>query len=340
MHRTRLRTGRARRGGALAAAVALGSAAAAARAGGGDWIEPARDRYEAGQTVTMIGYGRACRGCASWTVLRLAPRGPRRRPRRRPCSTGLTVHPTDLRVGEPVLEEVPGRPTRTRAERPASRSTCPRTWRTARTVVLCNDPCTDGRLLHRGAIHVGVDPPYPIVRDLAARRPGHPLARGRRTAAAQRRAGRSRPPRCGPGTVSEPAPPVMPVPAAPPPTVDPRRPSGGGGPRPGRCGRAGRRTGRGEGTPTAATGDGGAAAWWVAAEATALVGGGIGAMAWVGRRRRRGGRSAPSSPRLGSGPARRVAGPAMPRTPTTARRPTTAPTWRRTAATVLVSIRL
>jgi hypothetical protein len=40
------------------------------------------------------------------------------------------------------------------------------------------------------------------------------------------------------------------------------------------------------------------AAWWVAAETAALVGGGIGAMTWVGRRRRQGGRSTPSSPRL------------------------------------------
>jgi hypothetical protein len=36
----------------------------------------------------------------------------------------------------------------------------------------------------------------------------------------------------------------------------------------------------------------------VAAEVAAMVGGGVGAMAWVGRRRRRGGRSAPSSARL------------------------------------------
>jgi hypothetical protein len=57
--------------GALARATAVLAAAAltltgflaggprprAAAAGGGDWLDPARDRYEPGQTVTMIGYG-------------------------------------------------------------------------------------------------------------------------------------------------------------------------------------------------------------------------------------------------------------------------------------------
>lgn len=42
---------------ALVVALALGTQSAAAGAGGGDWLDPARDRYEPGQRVTMIGYG-------------------------------------------------------------------------------------------------------------------------------------------------------------------------------------------------------------------------------------------------------------------------------------------
>jgi hypothetical protein len=300
MHRTRQRTV-ALAAGALAAAVALGSAVTPpAGAGGGDWIEPARDRYEAGQTVTMIGYGMSVPGVRErgpfYAWLRVDPTAVEAATVLDP---DLTIHPSDVRVAELVLEDVPGATDPYRAQRASITFDLPEGLADgAYPLVLCNDPCTDAPgYFIVDAIHVGIDPPYPIVRSWALDDPAIRwleddalllLSDGRQVTAAEVRA----------GTVSEPAPPVMQVPAAPPPTVGPPP-----GPQvavaPDPAGADEPAGGRGAaGTPTAATGDGGAAAWWVAAEAAALVGGGIGAMTWVGRRRRQGGRSTPSSPRL------------------------------------------
>jgi hypothetical protein len=301
MHRTPQRTV-ALAATTLAAAVALGlTASPPAGAGGGDWIEPARDRYEAGQTVTMIGYGMSVPGARergpfhAW--LRVDPASVEAAAILDP---ELTIHPSDVRVGELVLEDVPGAVDPYRAQRASITFDLPEGLADgAYPVVLCNDPCTDAPgYFMADAIHVGIDPPYPIVRSWPLDDPAIrwleddallSLRDGRQVTAAEVRA----------GTVNEPIAPVIPVPAAPPSTVASTGPQAAAVPDPARGGGP---VGEGEAEDTvtriADTGDGGAAAWWVAAEVAALVGGGIAAMAWVGHRRRRGGGSAPSSPRL------------------------------------------
>jgi hypothetical protein len=285
----------------VAAAMALGlTATPPAGAGGGDWIEPARDRYEAGQTVTMIGYGMSVPGVRergpfhAW--LRVDPASVEAAAALDP---ELTIHPSDVRVGEVVLEDAPGAVDPYRAQRASITFDLPEGLADgAYPVVLCNDPCTDAPgYFIADAIHVGIDPPYPIVRDWPLDDPAIrwleddallALRDGRQVTAAEVRA----------GTVSEPAP-VMPGPAVPPSTVASTGPQAAASPDPAPGGGA---VGEGEAEDTvtriADTGDGGAAAWWVTAEVAALVGGGTAAMAWVGHRRRRGGGSSTSSPRL------------------------------------------
>jgi hypothetical protein len=288
----------------LAAAVTIGIAATPpAAAGGGDWIEPARDRYEAGQTVTMIGYGMRVPGVRErgpfYAWLRVDPAAVESAAVLDP---ELTIHTSDVLVGELVLEDVPGATDPYRAQRASITFDLPEDLADgAYPVVLCNVPCADAPgYFMADAIHVGVDPPYPIVRSWPLDDPAIRwleddallvLSDGRQVTAAEVRA----------GTVTEPAAPMTPVPAAPPSTVAATGPQVAVAPDPAGSGEpAGEReTASGAGDArTADTGDGGAAAWWVAAEVAAMVGGGVGAMAWVGRRRRRGGRSAPSSARL------------------------------------------
>jgi hypothetical protein len=300
MHRTRQRTV-ALVAGALAAAVALGRAATPpAGAGGGDWIEPARDRYEAGQTVTMIGYGMSVPGVREhgpfYAWLRVDPAAVEAAAVLDP---ELTIHPSDVLVGELVLEDMPGAADPYRAQRASITFDLPEDLADgAYSVVLCDATCTHAPgYFMADAVHVGIDPPYPIVRSWPLNDPAIRwleddalllLGDGRQVTAAEVRA----------GTVTEPPPPAMRVPAAPPSTV--AAPAGPQASAPDPAGSREPTAQRGEAADarTVDTGDGGAAAWWVAAEVAALVGGGVGAMAWVGHRRRRSGRSAPSSTRL------------------------------------------
>ena len=312
MHRTRERLV-ALAAGALAAAVTIGiTAGPPAGAGGGDWIEPARDRYEAGQTVTMIGYGMSVPGVHErgpfYAWLRVDPATVEAATVLDP---ELTIHPSDVLVGELVLEEVPGATDPYRAQRASITFDLPEDLADgAYPIVLCNAPCTDAPgYFIVDAIHVGIDPPYPVVRDWPLTDPAIQwleddallsLHDGRQVTAAEVRA----------GTVTEPAAPVMPVPAAAPST--PPGPQVAVAPDPAGSGEpAGQRDAAGVATDarTADSGDGGAAAWWVAAEAAALVVGGVAAMAWAGRRRRSSGRSAPSRPRLVVRTGEALAGP-------------------------------
>ncbi len=248
MHRTRLRTV-ARAGGALAAAVALGSALTPpAGAGGGDWIEPARDRYEAGQTVTMIGYGMSVPGVRErgpfYAWLRVDPAAVEAATVLDP---DLTIHPSDLRVAELVLEDVPGATDPYRAQRASITFDLPEGLADgAYPLVLCNDPCTDAPgYFIVDAIHVGIDPPYPIVRSWALDDPAIRWLEDDALLLAQRRAAGHG--RRGAGGDRERAGPAGHAGAggAPADRRPPAWPSGGGGSRPGRCGRACRRTGRG-----------------------------------------------------------------------------------------------
>ncbi|HEX6568315.1 MAG TPA: hypothetical protein VF015_04090, partial [Acidimicrobiales bacterium] len=144
-----------------------------ASAGGGDWLYPARDRYEAGQTVTMIGYGLIAD--AAWrdkgpyyAYLRVDPGAAEAAQRSAPTATAPFIHHSDLRVGHVTVEDAP--PGTDQVRQPARASVtfsrpddlAPMAY----TVVLCNDPCTAGLdYLWPEVVNVGVDPAYPIVRD-------------------------------------------------------------------------------------------------------------------------------------------------------------------------------
>lgn len=177
------RRARAGFGAAALAAMGIGAggllAPAPASAGGGDWLYPVRDRYDPGQQATLVGYtvpyayrwgaeneidhdwrGRGpfyayLRVIDPATAIREASEG-----------TNPFVHPTDVRVGQVVVEE--------RAD--SSRGDALRASVTvglpsdlaagAHQVVVCNDPCTIGLgELLESTVYVGVDPPEPIVRD-------------------------------------------------------------------------------------------------------------------------------------------------------------------------------
>lgn len=147
-----------------------------ASAGGGDWMDPDRDRYEPGQQVTLVGYTEASAvhvtngADADWRTpgpyyayLRVDPAAVERDMRTANIPWPF-VHPTDLRVGEVLVEE------KTESY-PALRvgvtfrlpeELAPAVY----TVVVCNDPCTTtvGWLVD-SAVNVGVDPQWPVVRD-------------------------------------------------------------------------------------------------------------------------------------------------------------------------------
>lgn len=273
---------------ATVAAAMLMTQGPPAGAGGGDWVYPARDRYEAGQTVTMIGYGsgvdealRAEGPFYAW--LRADPAAveaddlvvPRPWP---------SVHPTDLRMAAVLVEDVgpPAEPEPFVRDQRLSVTfdLPPGLPDRAYEVFFCNDPCTYalGNFVAE-ALHVGVDPGYPIVRDWRLEDPairwlGHDallqLPSGEPITAAQVRA----------GAVPESAAPAPPAPtaASPAPAADPAPAAPASEPRP-------RSTAAGTAAEASAD-DGGAAAWWVVGEVAVLVGGAAAALAWSGRRRR------------------------------------------------------
>lgn len=150
----------------LVAAVSTSVATAgSAGAGGGDWVYPARDRYEAGQTVEMIGYGPLG---ADWREqgpfyawLRVDPAAAEAAD---PFS-GL-VQPSDLRVAPVVIEEL-ATPDRWRTHRASITFDLPSDLPPGNyQVVLCTDPCSAGPgNFWPEPVHVGVDPQHPVVRD-------------------------------------------------------------------------------------------------------------------------------------------------------------------------------
>jgi hypothetical protein len=261
-----------------------------AAAGGADWITPARDRYEPGQTVVMIGYGDPGAGWREkgpfHAYLRVDPIPPGT------ASSGPLVKPTDRWVATVVVEAV----------EPSSVAS----WWTHRAsitfdlppdllpasyeVLICDDPCTDAALgtFWPSAVYVGIDPATPIVRRWPLTEPGirwleddaliavdgwHLAA-----PAADVRAGRIPPP-------------PLPVPAEPDPAlVEPAAPGAVASPV---------TTETSDRTVTAATTatsddavDAGKAddrtwAWWIAGEIAVLVGGCTAARWWIGRRRGR-----------------------------------------------------
>ena len=135
-------------------------------AGGGDFLEPARDRYEPGQTVTMIGYGVSYADPeATW--------------RREPYYGYLRAGDPDpaapfpgragafpgLRVGTVTVQEVPpddGRDLRVSIEFSLPDDLPPGAY----LVGVCTDGCArDLGWFLPSEMWVGIDPPYAVVRD-------------------------------------------------------------------------------------------------------------------------------------------------------------------------------
>ena len=304
----RRRTGAGGRTWRLAAAVAalvlagLASLVAPrpAGAGGGDWMYPARDRYEPGQTVTLIGYGQVADPAwrekgPYYAYLRVDPVRAEADAARADATIYVApyIHPTDLRVGQVVVEDaaepVMGgywRPQRASVTFSLPDDLAPLAY----PVLLCNDPCTAGLdYLWPEPVNVGVDPAYPIVRNWPLTDPAirwledDALLAGPHGApvtAADVRSGRvpTSPPQARPlpevtaSPVTEPAGPVTePASAEPPPGTAPRTEPA-----------ADVETGQ-----PAAEGDGGALAWWIVGEAVVLVVGCSALLHWTGRRRAR-----------------------------------------------------
>jgi hypothetical protein len=148
----------------LLVAVVLLLQPAPARAGG-SWFEPAQDRYEPGDTATLVGYTGG--GALGWVedgpfhgFLRPAqPPQPDDAPYVAPGA-----HPDDLALGPvEVVETGRGGWLTLRA---SITFTLPSTLAPGRYDFLyCNDPCTTGLGdLIGGEVYVGVDPPAPLHR--------------------------------------------------------------------------------------------------------------------------------------------------------------------------------
>ncbi|HEX6420674.1 MAG TPA: hypothetical protein VFZ77_19385 [Acidimicrobiales bacterium] len=219
------RRGRTRRVALVALGALLFGAAGvlllptSAAAGGGEWLYPLRDRYEPGETATMVGYSYV-------RATDVATDGPfyaylRTEPEARQLTPGpLTVGPGDIPLGRVHLQDGPGGRF---ALRVAAEFRLPADLPPGRhDVVVCNDPCTTtiGYIL-ASSIHVGVDPPEPIVRLWPLDEPAirwldddalvwGPPPSAEAVTAADVRAGRI----VAPPPPSEPAPPPAPAPAA------------------------------------------------------------------------------------------------------------------------------
>lgn len=298
---------RARVPAAAAACAALVCAGAAvvglaapypAAAGGGDFLYPARDRYEAGQTVTMIGYGAIAdpawrESGPYYAFLRVDPVAAELDATTLRPGAPPVVHHTDVRVGEVVVEDAPEDAVmRGYSMRPPHRvsvtfslpeSLVPRAYE----VRLCNDPCTASLdYFWPEMVNVGVDPAYPIVRDWPLTDPAiqwleddamltgpdlHPIS------AADVRAGRVPAP-------APPAPSPDPLPEVTASPVTGADSSGSAGP-PDQADTTVPPTDD-RGLRPEAAGDGKALAWWVAGEVALLVLGCAALLHWSGRRRR------------------------------------------------------
>lgn len=242
---------RRRRRCAVAAAVLaslLGAGAPPADAGGGAWLTPARDRYEPGQAVTMIGYSSndaaiyrdEMRDDGPFHV-HLRPGADLVRPR-----AGDADPRTIVVAGEIAIEARPpdpmGRVARASVTFALPDDLAPGTYVTE----LCNEGCaqTLGDLIS-SPLHVGVDPAEPVVRDWPLTDPAIRwleddallvLPSGQRVTAIDARAGRLPPP-VVPTPVAPPAPSPAPQPWPEPPVpsvrastaVDARPDAGAGG---------------------------------------------------------------------------------------------------------------
>jgi hypothetical protein len=272
--------------------------ASPAGAGGADWMEPARDRYEPGQQVTMIGYGYGLIAGYREVAQRDGPyhgylygpvddSGEYVGPAPAPGDGGTEIGPRPgIRVGQVTVEEgVPDQPwqgLRVSISFRLPDDLAPGTY----WVAVCNDGCRAGLgEFADSTVQVGVDPPQPVVRHWPLTDPairwlddGALLMdeHGRVLTAADVRAGRVPPP-----------PAVVPAPAA----DDPPAPEVGGAAAPGTGGdarpagerrdagaRAGAGAGVGDPVATVVTaGDRGAGdgvlgpASWAAAAVAALV---------------------------------------------------------------------
>ena len=210
-----------------AAALTLVLAAAPAGAGGGYPMTTARDRYEPGQRVVMIGYSTAYPG---WRE-----RGPYRAYLRVDPAANAggspLADPRDLPLGPVTVVEVPplpdGRTLRASVDFRLPRGLAPRDY----GVIVCDRRCerTLGDLVP-GPVWVGADPPTPVVRDWPFTDPAvrwladDALMSGPgpvyfMTTAAEVRAGTARPPAPRATTVAT-APPTTAAPTAPPPRPD------------------------------------------------------------------------------------------------------------------------
>lgn len=154
-----------------AAALALtgllaGGSGPSAGVGGGDWLDPARDRYEPGQTVTMLGYGYSYgdpqatwRTTAFYGWLRQAA------PEQAGAPLGERGGVPGRRVGRVTVQEVTpfwGRDLRVSIEFPLPDDLAPGEY----FLDICDETCA--RLLgffFPSSLYVGVDPPHPVVRD-------------------------------------------------------------------------------------------------------------------------------------------------------------------------------
>ncbi len=288
--RTRMTTGLA---AAVAAATALVLASGTPTgAGGGDWVHPARDRYEAGQRVTLIGYGSGAADALQasgpfYAWLRVDPAAAE--------ADALTelpawpgVHRTDLRMAPVILEDV-GVPAAyvEDVRLGVTFDLPPALPDESYEVLFCNDPCTHGiGNFMNSWIHVGVDPDpaSPVVRDWPLDDPAIrwleddallQLPSGGSITAAEVRAGEI-------PLVTDAPPPVAPSPAAAPPASSAPAPA-----RVQQSATAGSGATEADAETNTPAGDDRSAAWWVAGEVTVLVAGAAAALAWSGRRRTR-----------------------------------------------------
>jgi hypothetical protein len=171
------RVGQRRVRGGIGAAVAGATLAAVtwaaptpAGAGGGDWLYPDRDRYEAGQEVTLVGYVLGYAYCPGELDHAWRSRGPfyayLRVARGLPPAACPHVRSGDRRLGELLIEERAGSHPAESLRLAANFALPPELAPGAYEVVVCNDPCTIGLgELLESTLYVGVDPPEPIVRD-------------------------------------------------------------------------------------------------------------------------------------------------------------------------------
>jgi hypothetical protein len=184
------RVGERRVRAGIGAAVAVAALAAVtlaapmpADAGGGDWLYPDRDRYEAGQQVRLVGYTEALARSASddrvlakgdlrgngpyYAYLRVDPAAVERDapPDGSPWPWPY-VHPTDRRMGQVTVEEVTPAASSYYSLRVSAGFRLPRGLAPGMyDVFVCNDPCTATLGWLVGSfLYVGIDPPEPIVR--------------------------------------------------------------------------------------------------------------------------------------------------------------------------------